>query len=87
MSDSLTITMSAITALPKSTHDTDVVRQLLNAVSTEGQNLEQCVPGSHEALLGQARALVTALEDPMESIFEFTFGEVIKFYLFKKRRL
>lgn len=72
---------TATTAMPSKTHDADAVRRILRAISTEGQRLEQSEPGSHEALLEQARALVTELESPLETIYGFMLAEVINLLL------
>ena len=69
--------MSGTTATPGKTDDADTVQQILREISTAGQRLGQNEPGSKETLLEQARALVLALESPLESIYSFMLAEVI----------
>ena len=64
------------TAIPSQTYDASAVKQIVNNISTAGQRLEQKEPGSHETLLDQARALVIALESPVESIYGLLIAEV-----------
>ena len=67
----------ASTALPSKTYDEDAVKKTLAAISIEGQRLEHNEQGSSEALLEQARNLVSELESPLESIYAFMLAEVI----------
>lgn len=71
---------NAATATPSRPYDADTVKQILKAVSIQGQRLEQNEPDSHEALLEQATALVTTLESPLERIFGFTMGEPTRLF-------
>ena len=65
------------TAIPSKTYDANAVQQILQDISTAGHRLKQNEPGSHEALLDQARTLVIALESPVESIYSLLIAEVI----------
>ena len=57
-------------------HEENDVGQILKASGIEGQRLEHNEPGSREALMEQAQALLIALESPLESVFGFTLAEV-----------
>lgn len=70
--------MSAITAIPSKANHASAVPQILEHISAAGQGFEQNKPGSHETLLEQARALVAALESPLETIYGFMLSEVIQ---------
>lgn len=56
----------------------DQVKALVKAISLEGQTVDSNDPQSCQALLTKARALVSILESPLETIFGFTMGEVSK---------
>ena len=68
---------AAAMAIPSKTYDANAVKQILDDISTAGQRLEQNEPGSHETLLEQAKALMIALESPVESVYGLLIAEVI----------
>ena len=57
----------------------DDVKLLLQSMASEGEKLANNDPGAHEKLVVHARALVTAVEGPLESMFWMMLAEVSLF--------